>query len=61
MDAAAVIHDGAHEAALGADQRVVQLGGNGDLCLFNIGLEGRRETGRYWATASYRLSMKVYS
>lgn len=47
VDAAAVIHDGAHEATLGADQRVVQLGGNGDLCLFNVGLEGRRETGRY--------------
>lgn len=40
VDAAAVFHDGAHKAALGADQRVVQLGGDGDLRLLNVGLEG---------------------
>lgn len=38
MNAAAVIHDGAHQAALGADQGVVQPGGNGDLRLLNVGL-----------------------
>lgn len=41
VDAAAVLHDGAHKAALGADQRVVQLGRDGDLRLLNVGLEGR--------------------
>lgn len=40
VDTAAVFHDGAHEAALGADQRVVQLGGDGDLHLLNVGLKG---------------------
>lgn len=40
MDAAAVLHDGAHEAAFGADQRVVQLGGDGDLRLLDVGLVG---------------------
>lgn len=40
VDAAAVFHDGAHEATFGADQRVVQLGRDGDLRLFNVGLEG---------------------
>lgn len=40
VDAAAVFHDGADEAALGADQRVVQLGRDGDLCLLDVGLKG---------------------
>lgn len=44
VDAATIFHDGAHEAAFGADQRVVQLGGDGDLCLLNVGLEGKTET-----------------
>ena len=41
VDATAILHDGAHKAALRADQRVVQLGRDGDLCLLNVGLEGR--------------------
>lgn len=40
MNAAAVVHDGAHQAALGADQRVVQPGRNGHLHLLNVGLGG---------------------
>lgn len=43
VDAAAVFHDGANEAAFGADQGVVQLGWDGDLSLLNVGLEGRTE------------------
>lgn len=43
VDAAAVVHDGAHQAALGADQRVVQPGGNGDVRLFDVGLRGAEE------------------
>ncbi len=41
MDAAAVLHDGAHKAALGAYQGVVQLGWDGDLRLLNVGLKGQ--------------------
>lgn len=40
VDAAAVLHDGAHQAAFGADQRVVQLGRDGDLRLLDVGLKG---------------------
>lgn len=40
VNATAVVHDGAHQAALGADQRVVQPGGNGHLHLLNVGLRG---------------------
>lgn len=46
VHAAAVVHNGAHQAALGANQGVVQLGGDGDLHLFDIGLEEQdRENG----------------
>lgn len=40
MDTATVVHDGTHKAALGADQRVVKLGWDGDLRLFYVCLEG---------------------
>lgn len=40
VNAAAVVHNGAHQAALGADQRVVQPGWNDDLRLLNVGLGG---------------------
>lgn len=50
VDAAAVFHDGAHEAAFGADQRVVQLGRDGDLRLLNVGLEGKTEAARDYNT-----------
>lgn len=40
VNAAAVVHDGAHQAALGADQRVVQPGWNDDLRLLNVSLRG---------------------
>lgn len=50
VDAATLLHDGADEAALGADESVVQLGGDGDLQLGDVGLgtctEGRHGAGR---------------
>lgn len=38
VHAAALLHDGAHKAAFGTDQGVVQLGWDGHLNLRNIGL-----------------------
>lgn len=47
VHAAALLHDGAHKAALGPDQGVVQLGGNGHLHLGDVGLSTeRRQLGR---------------
>lgn len=39
VDPTALLHDGADEAALGADERVVQLGRDGDLHLGYVGLK----------------------
>ena len=39
VHASALLHDGAHEAPLGADQGVVELGGDGHLQLRDVGLE----------------------
>lgn len=47
VHAAAVVHDGAHQAALGANQGVVQLGGDGDLRLLDIGLEVQERENSY--------------
>lgn len=39
MDPAALLHDGADQTALGADEGVVQLGRDGDLYLGYVGLK----------------------
>lgn len=38
VHATTLLHDGAHEAAFGANKRVMQLGWDGDLNFGNVGL-----------------------
>lgn len=55
VHAAALLHHRAHQAALGANQRVVQLGWNGDLRLLDVGLSQMEPDREH--TAGYTVRM----